>query len=73
MAPSKTFNLAGLQSSCTYYSEQDIREQYKRSLKIENSDMLKSLAIAAFEQHINAMVERWSEILWNISRTMFSF
>ncbi|WP_379668542.1 MalY/PatB family protein [Pueribacillus sp. YX66] len=62
VAPSKTFNLAGLQSSALIIPNKDIREQYKRSLKIENSDMLNSFAIAAFEAAYNDG-EQWLENL----------
>lgn len=49
VAPSKTFNLAGLQSSALIIPNESLRERYKRSLKIENDTMLNSFAIAAFE------------------------
>lgn len=49
VAPSKTFNLAGLQASALVIPNADIREKYERSLKIENSEMLNSFAVAGFE------------------------
>ncbi len=63
VAPSKTFNLAGLQSSALIIPNENLRQQYKRSLKIENSDMLNSFAIAAFEAAYNEGEEWLDELM----------
>jgi len=62
VAPSKTFNLAGLQSSAIIIPNEEIRQQYKRSLRIENDDMLNSFAIPAFETAYNEG-EKWLDEL----------
>lgn len=49
VAPSKTFNLAGLQSSAVIIPNVKLRKQYQDALRIEDGDMLNPFAIAAFE------------------------
>ncbi len=46
-APSKTFNLAGLQVSNIFVSNCELREKFKNSLKATGYDELNTLAIAA--------------------------
>ena len=49
MAPSKTFNLAGLQSSVIIIPDRDLRNRYKQLLKNIHIDMDNVFGMAAFE------------------------
>ncbi|PWA07701.1 cystathionine beta-lyase [Pueribacillus theae] len=62
VAPSKTFNLAGLQSSAIIIPNKKLNETYQKSLDIEDGNMSNSFAIAAFEAAYNNG-EQWLEEL----------
>jgi len=62
VAPSKTFNLAGLQSSIVIIPNHEHRSTFKRSLRIQDNAMTNSFALAAFEAAYNEG-EEWLEQL----------
>lgn len=65
ISPSKSFNVAGFQSSVVYTKSQELLEKIKKQLHVDNSDSCNVFAVSAVEAAYNES-EEWLEELKDV-------